>query len=124
MDWGTIWFGLVIFAARVVDVSIGTLRVASIVQGRTKAAFILAFLETGMWVFIISSVLGRIVERPIVGVFYALGFATGNVVGIMLERRMAYGNMVIRAFVPSDGENHASYSSKNPAISREASWRA
>jgi len=107
MDWGTIWFGLLIFAARVFDVSVGTLRVSSIVQGRTKAAFVLAFLETGMWVFIIASVLDRITLRPVVGVFYALGFATGNVVGIMLERRMAYGNMVVRAFVPSDGERIA-----------------
>lgn len=107
MDWATLWFGLLIFVARVVDVSMGTLRVSSIVQGRTKAAFILAFLEIGMWVFIIASVIQRISDRPIIGVFYALGFATGNVVGIMLERRMAYGNMVVRAFVPSDGEKIA-----------------
>ncbi len=107
MDWATVGVGIVIFFARIVDVSLGTLRVASIVQGRTRAAFVLGFLETGMWVFIIASVLGRIAARPVVGVFYALGFSTGNVIGIMLEKRMAYGNMVVRAFVPSDGEKIA-----------------
>jgi uncharacterized protein YebE (UPF0316 family) len=67
----------------------------------------LGFLEIGMWIFVIASVLERITERPILGVFYAVGFSTGNVVGIMLERRIAYGNMVVRAFVPSDGERIA-----------------
>ena len=99
--------GFVIFGARIVDVCVGTRRLASIIQGRTRAAFILGFLETGMWVFIIASVLQRIAEKPVIGIFYALGFSTGNVVGIMLERRMAYGNMVVRAFVPSDGEKIA-----------------
>jgi uncharacterized protein YebE (UPF0316 family) len=107
MDWATLGMGLLIFCARIVDVSIGTMRVTSIIQGRTRAAFLLAFVETGMWVFIIASVLKRIADRPIIGVFYALGFATGNAVGIMLERRMAYGNMVVRAFVPSNGERIA-----------------
>jgi uncharacterized protein YebE (UPF0316 family) len=107
MDWGIIWHGVIIFCARIVDVSLGTMRVSSIIQGRTRAAFVLAFLETGMWVFIIASVLKTITAQPVIGVFYALGFATGNVVGIMLERRIAYGNMVVRAFVPSDGERIA-----------------
>jgi uncharacterized protein YebE (UPF0316 family) len=107
MDLATLGMGLLIFVARIVDVSVGTMRVSSIIQGRTRAAFILGFLETAMWVFIIASVLQRISDRPIIGIFYALGFSTGNVVGIMLERRMAYGNMVVRAFVPSDGERIA-----------------
>jgi len=107
MDWATLGIGIIIFCARIVDVSMGTMRVASIIQGRSRAAFVLGFLETGMWVFIIASVLHRIAEKPIVGIFYALGFSTGNVVGIMLERRIAYGNMVVRAFVPSDGEKIA-----------------
>jgi len=107
MDWATLGMGVLIFVARIVDVSIGTLRVSSIIQGRTRAAFMLGFIETGMWVFIIASVIERIADNPIIGVFYALGFSTGNVVGIMLDRKMAYGNMVVRAFVPSDGEKIA-----------------
>jgi uncharacterized protein YebE (UPF0316 family) len=107
MDWATIGIGIVIFLARIVDVSLGTMRVSSIIQGRTRAAFVLGFLEISMWLFIIASVLDRIADKPIVGVFYALGFSVGNVVGIMLEKRIAYGNMVVRAIVPSDGEKIA-----------------
>jgi uncharacterized protein YebE (UPF0316 family) len=107
MDWMTLWIGVLVFCARIIDVSLGTMRVASIVQGRTRAAFLLGFMETAMWVYIIASVLHQIHDRPVVGLFYALGFSTGNVVGIKLEQRIAYGNMVVRAFVPSDGEKIA-----------------
>jgi uncharacterized protein YebE (UPF0316 family) len=107
MDMTTLLMGLVIFIARIVDVSLGTMRMVSIVQGRTRAAFVLGFVEVGMWLVIIASVLERIAEKPVLGVFYALGFATGNAVGILLERRIAYGNMVLRAFVPSDGKKIA-----------------
>lgn len=107
MDPMTLLLGLVIFIARIVDVSLGTMRMVSIVQGRTRAAFVLGFVEVGMWLVIIASVLDRIAEKPVLGVFYALGFATGNAVGIVLERRIAYGNMVLRAFVPSDGKKIA-----------------
>ena len=44
-----IWLlGVLIFFARIIDVSVGTLRTISIVQGRTKVAFFLAFIETSV----------------------------------------------------------------------------
>ena len=87
-----IWLlGILIFLARVVDVSVGTLRTISIVQGRTKIAFFLAFIETSVWLLVLSAVLPQVMHTPILGVFYAFGFATGNVVGIMAEKRLAMG---------------------------------
>ena len=57
--------------------------------------------------------------QPILGVFYALGFSTGNVVGIILERRIAFGHIILRIistesgkemkpFVPLDFKEHPS----------------
>jgi uncharacterized protein YebE (UPF0316 family) len=87
-----IWLlGILIFLARVVDVSVGTLRTISIVQGRTKIAFFLAFIETSVWLLVLSAVLPQVMHTPILGLFYAFGFATGNVVGIMAEKRLAMG---------------------------------
>lgn len=87
-----IWLlGILIFLARVVDVSVGTLRTISIVQGRTKIAFFLAFIETSVWLLVLSAVLPQVMHTPILGIFYAFGFATGNVVGIMAEKRIAMG---------------------------------
>ncbi|MGB5287608.1 MAG: DUF5698 domain-containing protein [Ignavibacteriaceae bacterium] len=87
-----IWLlGVFIFLARIVDVSVGTLRTISIIQGRTKVAFFLAFIETSVWLLVLSAVLPRVMESPLLGLFYAFGFATGNVVGILVEKRLAMG---------------------------------
>jgi len=87
-----IWLlGILIFLARVVDVSVGTLRTISIVQGRTKIAFFLAFIETSVWLLVLSAVLPQVMHTPVLGLFYAFGFATGNVVGILVEKRLAMG---------------------------------
>jgi uncharacterized protein YebE (UPF0316 family) len=75
----------------VIDVSVGTLRTISIVQGRTKIAFFLAFIETSVWLIVLSAVLPQVMHTPLLGLFYAFGFATGNVVGILVEKRLAMG---------------------------------
>lgn len=103
-DPATLLMGISIFFARVADVAMGTMRTISIVQGRTKLAFLLGFVEVSMWLVVISAVIHRIVEKPILGVFYALGFSTGNVVGILLERRIAFGHMVLRIITPRAGK--------------------
>ena len=92
-----IWLlGILVFLARVVDVSVGTMRTISIVQGRTKIAFFLAFIETTVWLLVLSAVLPEIMHTPLLAVFYAFGFATGNVVGILVEKRLAMGYINFR----------------------------
>ena len=87
-----IWLlGVIVFLARIVDVSVGTLRTISIVQGRTKIAFFLAIIEISVWLMVLSAVLPKVMETPFLGVFYAIGFATGNVVGILFEKKLAMG---------------------------------
>lgn len=94
--------GLLVFLARVVDVSLGTLRTISIVNGRSRIAFMLGLVEVSIWLVVISAVVSRIQEAPILGLFYAVGFAMGNVVGIMLEKRIALGFVAIRAITMRD----------------------
>ena len=92
-----IWLlGILIFFARIIDVSVGTLRTISIVQGRTKIAFFLAFIETSVWLIVLSEVLPKVVQEPMLGIFYAFGFASGNVVGILVEKRLAMGYINFR----------------------------
>ncbi len=103
IDVGTIITGAIIFLARVVDVSLGTIRTISIVRGRTSTAFFLGFIEIIIWLAVIAAVLNDIMTKPLLGVFYAFGFSTGNVVGIMLERRVAFGHIVLQV-ISSRGE--------------------
>ncbi len=107
MDAGTLWLGLLVFAARVGDVALGTLRTLTIVQGRTRLSFALGFVEVSMWLVVITAVLDKVQRRPVLGVFYALGFATGNIVGIALERRIALGDVVLRVICATCGDTLA-----------------
>jgi uncharacterized protein YebE (UPF0316 family) len=107
LDTPTLLMGVAVFFARVTDVTMGTMRTISIVQGRTRIAFLLGFLEVSVWLVVISAVINRIMEKPILGVFYALGFSTGNVVGILLEKRIAFGHMVLRFITPRAGKKMA-----------------
>ena len=88
--------GILIFLARIVDVSLGTLRTISIVQGRTWVSFCLGFGEIIIWLWVISTVVPHIKETPALAVFYAFGFATGNMIGIRIERWLAFGHIIIR----------------------------
>jgi uncharacterized protein YebE (UPF0316 family) len=100
MEWfATIPVGLlcvVVFLLRVCDVTLGTLRTVAIVKGRISSAVVLGFFELIIWVAAISQVITRLGESWWVALAYAGGFATGNGVGVMVERRLALGTAVTR----------------------------
>lgn len=88
---------LMIFLARVGDVSLGTIRVVMVTQGRRGRAAMLGFCEVMIWIFAASRVLGNL-NKPHLAVAYAAGFAVGNYVGLTIERWAAMGNQVLRVF--------------------------
>jgi len=88
--------GGAIFFARIIDVSLGTLRTISIVHGREWMAFWIGFFEIIIWLTVVSTVIHKIKETPVLGLFYAFGFATGNLVGIQIEKWLALGNIILR----------------------------
>lgn len=100
MDAYLFFTGLLIFLTRVVDVSLGTIRTIVTVQGRMLSAFLLGLLEVTLWLVVISAVVDRVMAQPILILFYALGFSTGNVVGIWVERKIALGDIILRLIVP------------------------
>jgi len=95
-DTTTLFTGLFIFIARVADVSLGTIRTISIVHGNMRKAFLLGFIEISLWLVVITTVLHQVIDNPVLGFFYALGFSTGNVVGIIIERHLAGGPIILR----------------------------
>jgi uncharacterized protein YebE (UPF0316 family) len=88
---------LVIFVARVFDVSLGTLRHAMIIRGKRLVTFAIAFLESIIWVFAVSKVLNDLSE-PLTAFAFALGFATGTFVGMTLENLLKIGDQVVKVF--------------------------
>jgi len=49
----------------------------------------------------VSQVIGSVQQTPIYALFYAVGFATGTVVGITIERHLAIGERVVLLFTRS-----------------------
>jgi uncharacterized protein YebE (UPF0316 family) len=102
-DTSTLLTGILIFLARICDVSLGTVRTIITVQGRGVVAFVLAIFEILIWITVISTVVQKVASQPILALFYALGFATGNLVGIAVERKIALGFMILRVFTRTAG---------------------
>lgn len=88
--------------ARIVDVSLGTLRTVAVVRGRVVLASVLGFFEVSIWVLAISGVM-RTLDNPLNVLGYALGFALGNAVGISIDRRLALGTIVMRVITRRRG---------------------
>ena len=75
--------------------TLDTLRVLVVMRGKKAIAWMLGFFQAAIFVLAISSVLKDL--NNIVNVFgYAAGFATGNVVGMLIEERLAIGHTHLR----------------------------
>jgi uncharacterized protein YebE (UPF0316 family) len=85
-----------IFFCRIGDVSLGTLRTISIIQGKTVMAVCLGFFEVVIWITAVSQVFSGVHSNPFLLIAYAAGFASGNAVGMLVERKLALGRVVVR----------------------------
>lgn len=89
-----IWLPVVIFCARVADVSIGTLRMICIVRDHRPLAVMLSFAEVTIWLLAVTSVLTHLDQWWNI-LAYACGYATGSAVGMWIERRLALGTQMV-----------------------------
>lgn len=97
-----------ILFAKIIEVSMSTVRIVLITKGEKKIGAFIAFFEVLLWMYIASNVIQNISEDPLKAVFYAVGFAVGNYLGSMLEEKIGLGLSEIQAIVPEQyGENLA-----------------
>jgi uncharacterized protein YebE (UPF0316 family) len=90
------WLGaLTIFAMRVGDMSLDTLRVLFVMRGKKGVTWVLGFIQSIIYVLAITSVLSQL-NNPLNVIGYAAGFATGNVVGMFIEERLAIGHILLQ----------------------------
>ena len=94
---------IIIMFSRIVDVSIGTSRIIMVIRGKRLTAAVLGFFEVTTWLIAITAIISRINNWYLV-IFYGIGFALGNVVGMFIENIMAIGQQVVRFISPEEGE--------------------
>jgi len=90
---------LLIFCARVGDVSINTLRIMFMMNGKRNIAPFLGFFEALIWLLAIGQIFQNI-DNPLSYVAYAGGFGTGTYVGMYFEEKLALGRVLVRVITP------------------------
>ncbi|MCE1246704.1 MAG: DUF2179 domain-containing protein [Firmicutes bacterium] len=84
-----------IFLARIMDVTIGTIRIIYVSRGEKVLAPILGAFEVLIWLMAIGQIMQNL-SNVFCYLAYAGGYATGNYVGILLEEKLAMGLLVVR----------------------------
>lgn len=91
----TLLLCLKIFFARILDVSIATVRTVYVLKGKTIIVAILAFLEITIWFLVAREALN--VEHMTIWVVlsYSGGYTTGTIVGTNITKKYVKGNLGI-----------------------------
>ena len=92
---------LLIFIARLTDVSLGTIRIIFISRGLKYIAPLIAFFEINIWLLAIAQIILNL-NNPICAVAYTGGFAIGNFVGILIEEKLSIGSVILRIIIRHD----------------------
>ncbi len=109
-----IFLYLAIFFAKLIEVTISTMRIVMITKGQRKIGAIISFFEVSLWVFVATFVMKDLMDDPYKAVFYALGFAVGNYIGSFLEEKIGIGLSQVQIIVKKiHGKELADYLREN-----------
>ena len=92
---------LLIFSARIMDVTLGTMRIVFVSRELKYIAPVVGFFEVLIWLFAI-----RVIMQNLNNIFcyiaYGAGFAMGVFIGLHIEQRLAIGGSLIRIITRKD----------------------
>ncbi|MBL7111736.1 MAG: DUF2179 domain-containing protein [Bacteroidales bacterium] len=102
----TLWFDYIILPvlillARIVDVSLDTIRVIMVTKGYKKYAPFIGFFQVLIWIITITRIMANLDNWPTY-IGYAGGFALGTYVGMRLEEKLALGYELVRVVTRAD----------------------
>lgn len=78
---------LKIFFARIIDVTLATLRTVYSVKGKTLLAGIIGFIEATIWFIVVKEALNTDIESIFIVISYAGGFSAGSVLGTLVSKK-------------------------------------
>ncbi|MBQ8818447.1 MAG: DUF2179 domain-containing protein [Clostridia bacterium] len=81
----------IVCAAKIVEISIQSLKTCMMVKGQRLKAAGLGFLECTIWGLVISTIIGTLGDNIFLLLFYCIGYATGLFLGSTIEGKIALG---------------------------------
>jgi uncharacterized protein YebE (UPF0316 family) len=94
---------LLIFVAEVCVVTLCTVRIIFLSQRQKVLAMFLGVFEVSIWLFAIGKVMQNL-NDPLCYLGFAGGFAIGNYLGVVIEQKLAIGNLIVRVITHKNGE--------------------
>lgn len=108
-DW--VVFPLIIFSAKILDVSFGTLRMIFVARGMRKLAPAVSFFQILIWIMTLGVIMTNL--SNIMGyIAYAGGFALGTYIGMMVDRKLSLGTVNIRIVTRKKADELVTYLKK------------
>jgi len=99
---------LLIFLSRVLDVSLGTIRIVFVSKGLKYFAPLVGFFEVMIWLLAIRVIMQNL-NNAVCYVAYGAGFGMGTFIGILIEKKLAIGRSILRIITQKDATELISY---------------
>lgn len=96
-------FPLLIYFARLCDVSLGTLRSVLASKGNRRIVPFIGFFEVLIWLLAISQIMANL-SNIMCYLAWAGGYATGSYLGLLVEEKLAIGLQVMRIITNQNPE--------------------
>ena len=93
-----------IFLARIVDVSLGTIRTVLVVKGKNITPAIVAFFEVLIWFYAAREALSTNIDSMLIPIFYSGGYAAGTYIGTFISNRFVEGLIGVQVITKSSLE--------------------
>ncbi|MCF7799062.1 DUF2179 domain-containing protein [Candidatus Woesearchaeota archaeon] len=94
---------ILIFIARLLDMSLGTLRVIFISKGQKFWAPLIGFFEVLIWLVVVRQIITSM-NNPLWAIAYAGGFAAGTYIGILFSEKINIGEVLFRIITKKDSD--------------------
>ena len=89
-------------AAKIVEITIQSLKTCMMVKGQRLKAAGLGFLECTIWGLVVSTIIGTLGDNIFLLLFYCVGYATGLFLGSTIESKIALGTSNLELIANDD----------------------
>ena len=93
---------LMVCAAKIVEITIQSLKTCMMVKGERLKAALLGFTECMIWGLVVSTVISTLGDNLLLLLFYCVGYATGLFLGSTLESKIALGTSSLKLIASSE----------------------